>query len=414
MKIDITTKTLTPEKIPDSPLFVAEIKDPAFELLGWLVIHSFGSRGSCGGVRLYPDISREGVELLAKAMTYKYSFHEVALGGAKAAVRLPFDLPVAERATMLRKLGEHIAPLIKSRIYWPWTDMNSSSDDIMQIYQGAGIKISTPPVNSAYFTALSTFAGVMAAAEYYQIAPERCKITIEGLGNVGKYLAIEIARWGGKLTGASTRIGAVVNLKGLDVKEIIKFLEKAGDFWVKQNGNWEIISKEQLFSLPMNIHIPCARVHSLTQTVARNLNCRVVVPAANVPCTSGGELKMNEKGIKLLPDFVVNSGGVVGPGLSRLGGSDDEIRNLFFGDFKEMIARLLKLSDRNQTPPTVLASLESHKNFRKLWVSGRKKTTHNRRIFRSLTRRVRTPKKLLLKKKVGDIKRILHERFTQI
>lgn len=393
-------------------MFVAEINDPTFKLYGWVVIHSFGSRGSCGGVRLYPDVSKEEAELLAKAMTYKYSFHEVALGGAKTAIRLPFDLSLADRATMLRKFGEHIAPLVKSRIYWPWTDMNCSSDDIANIYQGAGVKISTLPGNSAYFTALSAFSAVLAAAEYYRITPEKCPITIEGLGSVGKYLAIEIDRWDGRLIGASTRIGAVANLKGLDVKEIIKAAEKYNDFWVNENGNWEKISKEQLFSLPMKVHIPCARVHSLTKTVATNLNCMVVIPAANVPCTIDGELKLTEKGIKLLPDFVVNSGGVVGPGLAQLGSSDDEIRNLLFSNFKEMVTRLLRLSDRNQTPATVLAGLVSHSNFRKLWVSGREKTARNRGILKILTRQIRTPKKLLLKKKISKIKHVIDERFT--
>ena len=407
-----TTKILTPGKIPDSPLFVAEINDPPFQLHGWVVIHSITSHGSCGGVRLYPDVSREETELLAKAMTYKYSFHEAAMGGAKVAIRIPFDLPLTERTTMLRKFGEHIAPLIKSRIYWPWTDMNSYPDNIMNIYQGAGVKIGTPPGNSAYYTALSTFSAVLAAAEYYRIAPEKCSITIEGLGSVGKYLAIEIDRWGGMLIGASTRIGGVANLKGLDIQEIIESQEKSNDSWVNEKRNWEIISKNQLFSLPMKVHIPCARVHSLTETVATDLNCKIVAPAANEPCTPDGELKLNEKGIKLLPDFIVNSGGIIGPGLKQLGSSDDEIRGLFFGNFKKMLIRLLKLADKNQESPKVLAGREAHRNFGKLWLSGRETRTGKQEILSILKRRIPTSKKRLLKKELNKIKHVLNERFS--
>lgn len=57
-------KTSDPQKIPDSLLFGAEIKDSTFKLHGWVVIHSFGF---C--------------------------------------------------ATILRKFGEHIAPLINSKVY---------------------------------------------------------------------------------------------------------------------------------------------------------------------------------------------------------------------------------------------------------------------------------------------------------
>ena len=349
--------------------------------------------------------------MLAKAMTYKYCFHKVAMGGAKAAIKLPFNVSPNVRATILRKFGEHIAPLINSKVYRPWTDMNCSADDIANIFQGAGVKNRPPLGNSAYFTALSTFASVLAAVEYYQFAPEQCQITIEGLGNVGKYLAIEIERWGGKLIGASTCIGATANLRGLNVKQIIETAEKHNDFWVKENGEWEKISKENLFSLPMNIHIPCARIHSLTEAVAKDLNCKIVVPAANVHCTPVGELRLMEKGIQLLPDFVTNSGGIIGPELSRLGISDDQIRRLFLVDFKEMIIRLLKLSDKTKKTPTSLASLESHKNFQKFWMSGREEK-HNRGIIRALMQKVHIPKKFVLKKRESKVYSILRQRFT--
>lgn len=405
MMIERTIEALIPEKVPDSPLFVAEVKDPEFDLQAWVVVHSLGSYCSCGGVRLYPDVSRQEAELLAKAMTYKYCFHGIIdRGGAKAVAQLPFDMPAADRAMVLRKFGEHIGLLVRSKIYQPWMDMNCSPDDIIHIYQGAGVKPS-PLGDSAYSTAMSTFAAVVAAAEYYHIPPEECKITIEGLGRVGKYLAVEISRWGGKLIGASTRVGAVANLRGLDVEEVLKTSEKCNDLWVKENRNWEMLCREDLFSLPMNIHIPCARVHSITEKVVRNLNCRVIVPAANVPCTSEAEVKIHEKGMKLLPDFVVNSGGIIGPGPDW----NDEIHNRFTIDFKEMIERLLRLSERRQTPPSVLASLECHKNFPNLWMAGREGIPLSRKVFRALKRRIVLG---TLKKRRSKINRTIREKFT--
>jgi len=401
-----TIEALIPEKVPDLPLFVTEVKNPEFDLQAWVVVHSLGSHCSCGGVRLYPDVTRQEAELLARAMTYKYCFHGITdRGGAKAVVQLPFDISAADRAKVLRKFGEHIGSLLRSKIYQPWMDMNCSADDIVDIYQGAGIKRS-PPDNSAYGTAMSTFAAVMASAEYYHIPPEQCKITIEGLGKVGKYLAVEISRWGGKLIGASTRLGAVANLKGLDVKEILETSEKCNDLWVKENRNWQMLCcREDLFSLPMNIHIPCARIHSITEKVASNLNCRAIVPAANVPCTLQAETKIHEKGMMLLPDFVVNSGGIIGP----CPNCDDEIRHRFINDFKEMIERLLRLSERKQTPPSVLASLVCHKNFRNLWMAGRKKIPLSRKILRALKYRIVNGTS---KKGKSKINRTIREKFT--
>ncbi len=105
---------------------------------GWLTVHTIGQRGSCGGIRLYPDVTKEETVVLAKAMTYKYCMSGYSLGGAKGAVRMPFDIDDAERRMLLESFGRHIGPLIKSKIYQPWTDMNCSVDDLRSIYKGAG------------------------------------------------------------------------------------------------------------------------------------------------------------------------------------------------------------------------------------------------------------------------------------
>lgn len=91
-------------KIPEEPLFTCEIKIPEFDLTGWLCIHSIGQHGACGGIRLYPDVTKEEVELLAKAMTYKYCFCGYTVGGAKAGVTIPFSACNQERSAHAGKI----------------------------------------------------------------------------------------------------------------------------------------------------------------------------------------------------------------------------------------------------------------------------------------------------------------------
>lgn len=398
--------------IPDAPLFIVEVKDPEFQLNGWVVIHSMGADGACGGIRLYPDVDLHEVELLAKAMTYKYCFFERLTGGAKAGLQLPFDLPLMERQEKLRKFGSHLAPLIRSNIYLPWTDMNSSMDDIKCVIEGAGLSMGQIG-DSSYYTALSTFAGVKASAEYYKIPPDKCRITIEGVGNVGKHLAMEIARWGGRIIGATTRLGGVGNPNGIDIEAMINILEKKHDAWVKEKGNWEPISNEEIFSLPMDIHVPCARVLSITEDVAEKIKAKVVVPAANVPCTPGGETKLYSKGIRLLPDFIINGGGIVGTGIAELGGADKDVRNMFFNDFKDMIVRLLRLADKRNETPVRLASIESHRHYSALWASSRKSFSLPEKIFRALEWRGLIPKGYRRLEASKHIIRVVNERFKQ-
>jgi glutamate dehydrogenase (NAD(P)+) len=191
-------------RIPDDPLFIVKTKSSESDIKGWVVVHSIGAYGACGGVRLYPDVDMNELKRLARAMTYKYCFFERKIGGAKAGLQIPFDLPSSERKKVMKKIGFQMASLVRSGIYMPWTDMNSTIADIKHILEGAGIQ-ATRIGDSSYYTSLSTFTGIKAYAEYYGIAPEKCRITIEGVGSVGYQLAMEINQWGGKIIGASTR-----------------------------------------------------------------------------------------------------------------------------------------------------------------------------------------------------------------
>ena len=346
-------------QIPEAPLFVCEVDDPAVGLRGWLAIHTIGRRGCCGGIRLYPDVTKEETIALARAMTRKYCICGYSLGGAKAGVQIPFDVDQNKRATMLENFGSHIGPLLKSRIYHPWMDMNCSVDDLRSIYKGAGKQLKFTPADSGYFTALSTFSALSAVAEHLDIKPDHCTVTIEGFGGVGSNLALEIARWGGKVIAVSNLRGTAFNPKGLDVQSLFEKRKQLGDGWIEQQGQYDLLPREELFSLDTTIHVPCARVFSLSIDKAQRLNCKAVVPAANEPCAPGVEHKLFEKGILPLPYFVVNIGGITGSGLAANGANDGQIRRIFTDEFHQMIWRLLKLSEKNHTSPIDIALREA-------------------------------------------------------
>lgn len=410
--MDISPCAAQLERVSDLPLFEIEVDDPSCGLKGWLVVHSIGRRGCCGGVRLCPDVSRREVRLLARTMAYKYGFFEIALGGAKAAISMPFDLTDDERDVLLEEFGRRIGPLVKSRVYWPWSDMSCSGADVRKIYEGAGIGIDTDWDNSAYFASLSTFAALKAAADHYRIGPARCTVTIEGLGKVGRHLAVEIERWGGLLIGASTCKGAAVNCKGLDVREVVAARLRSGDDWVHEKGPWETVDKEHLFSLGMEIHVPCARVHSLTDRVAQSLNCRAVVPAANVPCTPDGETKLMEKQVALMPDFVVNGGGIVGPGLRNLGASDAAVRQLFLEDFGGMIQRMMQLSEKTGRSASALAKAQSNVGLSALAAGEVGQKKRNRKGIKILGKRINTTRKVEMRRRLQELRRLLNRRFS--
>ncbi|MGA2678694.1 MAG: Glu/Leu/Phe/Val dehydrogenase dimerization domain-containing protein [Sedimentisphaerales bacterium] len=394
-------------QIPDSPLFVCEANDPKSGLKGWLTVHTIGQRGSCGGIRLYPDVTKEETVVLAKAMTYKYCMSGYTLGGAKGAVRMPFDIDDAERRMLLESFGRHIGPLIKSKIYQPWTDMNCSVDDLRSIYNGAGKQLKFVPADSAYSTALSTFSALLAVVEHLGIKSEQCTVAIEGFGNVGSQLALEIDRWGGKIIAVSNRRGTAYNSKGLDAKTLYNKRKQFGDMWIEQQGDYERLACEQLFSLDTTIHVPCARVHSLTADNIAKLNCRAVVQAANEPCAPCNEPELFKKGILSLPYFAVNIGGITGSGLASVGVADEQIRQVFTGEFHQMVARLLKISEQGHESPVEVASREAAKCYHTLFESANPVKTR-----KSLLSKLGIATRSSPKQKIKELKSTFNSRFT--
>lgn len=401
---------MSSNKIPDAPLLVCEIKDPQYDLIGWLVIHTVGARGCCGGIRIYPDITKLEIELLAKAMTYKYCICKYTLGGAKAGIRIPLDVDKQKRTAILERFGQHIAPLIRSRIYYPWTDMNCSVEDLKHIYKGAQKIMKVRPADSAYFTALTTFSALLAVRDQLAIPAPRCKVTIEGFGRVGEHLAREIAKSGGKVIGLSSLHGAVCNPDGLDIESAIETKRRFGNAWVRQKGNWAQIPTDHLYSLNMDIHIPCARTYLLTAEKAKQLACKAVVPAANEPCTNEAEGILFSKGVKLLPYFVVNIGGITGSGLAALGAEDSQVRDLFLREHCQMISRLLQLSEQKQVSPVRLAAVEAGKYYPSLAGSFFKTETRSE-LFKKLLAPVRSSQKRLLKENFATIRDAFNSHF---
>ena len=298
--------------IPISPLFCLDIDEPEFGLKAYIAIHNLGIRGAAGGIRCTPDIQADEAKTLARAMAYKYSFFQLELGGAKGAMIVDYDASPERRKELANRLGYHIALLLRSGAYHAWTDMNFFAEQVDALYAGAGVPRTTGTNSSARRTALTTFASVKATADFLGLKPADCRIAIEGLGAVGGILAEQIADWGGRLVAISNRIGTLTAADGLPVEQLLACREQHGAEFVLEPGLWTRLATEELFHVEADILVPAARVGSISGDVARRLPVRGIVPAANVPCTADGEIVLQERHILLLPDFVVNAGGVLG------------------------------------------------------------------------------------------------------
>lgn len=346
-----------PPRIPDDPLMTIEIKEPSLGLEGWVCVHALGKNGASGGVRCVGNVTQEEVKLLAKAMTYKFSFFGIPQGGAKAGLRLDYDVDPMRRSELIRAAARHLKPLVmRSSIWSPWTDMNFYGDDLRMFYGEMG-RLYTPNkhYNSSHRTAISAFWSLEACMAFYELDPQETRVTIEGFGSVASYLAPFLRDAGVKVVAASNTRGMVYNQAGLNLDEIVQLREQHGSAWVEQNGKWKTGDRDDIFDIEADIMMPCARVHSIDNGKAERISARLLLPIANVPCTDEALQVLDRRKLDYIPDFVVNGGGVSG----HIKGINDP----FGVFFKSMFQRLLSTARTSQFPVRKVAEDAAHVNY---------------------------------------------------
>ncbi len=349
-------------RIPDAPLMTVEVKDPASGLEGYVCIHSMGRfGGASGGLRCVPDVSRKEIELLAKAMTYKYSFWNIEQGGAKAGIVVPYDCAAERKGELVQRMATHLEPLIRSGIWSPWGDMFFYAQDLVTFYAGIDIDYTPAEIDSSRRTAVSAFASLRATIEHLGLPPSRARIAIEGFGNVAMCLAEHIKECGAKIVAVSNHEGCVVNESGLDIDLLIQHRHADAVGWIHGAGPWQTAPRERLFDVTCDVLVPGARVHTIDETTAARLNAKALVPIANVPCTDAALAVLDRRGIPYVPDYVVNGGGVCGHILG-VNMSREEVK-AFSDKFVQMVARMLKMSEARGIPARVLADQIAHQNY---------------------------------------------------
>lgn len=341
----------------DTPQMLITVSQGS-EVVGYVAIDSTVGGRSCGGLRMLPDIDEAEMRGLARAMTLKYGFLGLPHGGAKAGVRYDPDAPQAERWQRLVEFGRAIAPILLNRIYSPATDMGTDNADIRNILQAVGMKFKRRELRgteSGYYTALTVFTGAKEAARHLGTNVSDCKIAIEGFGKVGSELAELFSQVNARIVAVSTSRGAIFDSKGLDIKQLRRLAVETGSHMVELYPDAERIDRAALLELPIDLLCPCARHSSVHIGNAERVRARIICAGANNPVTPEAERILLSRGVLCLPDFITNSGGVLGGTMEFASVDRVEIREFIESHIGPRIARLLGAADRQGVLPRDIA-----------------------------------------------------------
>ena len=289
---------------------------------GYRVQHN-GARGPYkGGVRFHPLADEDEVRALAMLMTWKTALLDLPFGGAKGGIQLdPLALSQRELNAVTRRYTQNIQHILGPYRDIPAPDLGTNAqtmawmmDEYSQIH-GYTLPIVTGKpmeVGGSLGREEATGRGVLfvlqEAANDLAMDLDQARITVQGFGNVGSWFCRLAHQAGSRIVAVADSRGAVYNMTGLKIPELVDFVSHNGSVDGFPGG--ERCAPEDVLEIEADVFVPAAIENVITEETARRLPVRVVLEAANHPTTPEGDMVLQERGIHVLPDLLVNAGGV--------------------------------------------------------------------------------------------------------
>ena len=296
---------------------------------GYRVQHSTAIGPAKGGIRFHPDVDVDECEALAMLMTWKCSLAGIPYGGGKGGICCdPLVLSKKEKERMSRTFAARIAPIVGTWQDVPAPDLNTGGQEMvwfsdtltkMRGQLEPGVFTGKPiPYWGSRGRNEATGRGVATCGlELMKVLgknPEGIRAAIQGFGNVGSYTAKTLAEAGVKVVAISDITGSYYSPKGIDLKKAFEMVSSHPKRLLEGftcDGCEKLGVSDVLFA-DCDFLFPCALDGVLNDKTADKVKAKYLVEGANGPVTPEGDKILSDKGVTLVPDFLANSGGVIG------------------------------------------------------------------------------------------------------
>jgi glutamate dehydrogenase (NADP+) len=285
-----------------------------------------------GGIRYHPSVSMDEVQSLAFWMTFKCAVLDLPFGGAKGGITTdPKQLSKFELERLSRGYIDAIADFIGPDVDIPAPDVQTNQIimgwmmDQYSIIQRKIVPavITGKPltmggsVGRETATGMGAYFAIETIMPKFQALRENTTVAVQGFGNVGAVVADLLCQAGYRVVAVSDSKGGIYAKQGLDIPSIRRYKNSTRDFravycegTVCNIVEHEIITNEQLLALDVDILIPGALENQIAEHNAHNIRAKYIFEIANGPVTPAADRILEDKGIRIFPDILVNAGGV--------------------------------------------------------------------------------------------------------
>lgn len=305
-----------------------EMEDGSIKIFEGYRVHHSTLRGPAkGGIRYSPSVNIDEVKALAGWMTFKCAVVDIPFGGGKGGVRVnPRELSKKELSRLTRRYANRILPIIGPKLDIPAPDVGTNAEimaiimDTYSTFAGHSVpeSITGKPVEigGSQGRADSTGYGVMLVTKEtlkkLGRVPEKTKVVIQGMGNVGSVAAKYLHKEGFQIIGVSDISTGLYNKNGLDIPDILEYLSDRNNLLKDyKDKDSEYINNDELLKLETDVLIPAALENQINETNAHDIKAEIIIEAANGPINNKGDEILYEKGVFIVPDILANAGGVI-------------------------------------------------------------------------------------------------------
>ncbi|WP_193367620.1 Glu/Leu/Phe/Val family dehydrogenase [Pelagibius marinus] len=312
-----------------SVCFPVEMEDGSVRTFhGYRVLHSRVLGPGKGGIRYHPELTRREVAALAALMTWKCAIVKVPFGGAKGGVVCdPKDLTETDLRRITRRfiteLGDNIGPHIDI----PAPDLYTNEQTMAWIYDTYDILhaggnnrpvVTGKPLDlggSVGRREATGYGAFLVTERFLELAPppgfgglKGARVAIQGYGQVGVAAAEAFRAAGAKIIALGDSQGAILEEEGLDLEAVAAQKREHGTLVGLPESR--TLTNEDLLALDCDILIPAALGNQIHSDNAGAVQAKLIVEAANAPVTPAADDILSARGITVLPDILVNAGGV--------------------------------------------------------------------------------------------------------
>lgn len=271
-------------------------QDRATGLKAIIGIHDTTLGPALGGTRIWDYATEEeaitDVLRLSRGMTYKNAAAGLNLGGGKAVIM--GDATKIKSEELFRVFGRFVEGL--NGRYITAEDMNVGTQDMAYINDETDycVGLEGKSGNPSPVTSFGVFRGIEAAVEevYGSKDLNGKVVAVQGLGAVGYGVCEYLHKAGAKLF--------VTDIRKESIDRVVN------DFGATA------VEPDKIYSVDCDIFTPCAMGAIINDFTVEQLKCKIVAGSANNQLAEPrhGDILV-EKGILYVPDYVINSGGVI-------------------------------------------------------------------------------------------------------